>query len=96
MSAPITIDRIYAWIVTEPGGGHGIPWITIDGVAFRHGDIRRGDMISPLVGADLERMERLRGAALACLGAFSQVQLVEFSGRKVLETHTAPGRGKRS
>ena len=68
------IDKIYAWICTEPDGEQGIP-------AFQHGDI-----CMPLIGADKERIESQRHIAEQVAADGLPVELVCFSGREVLET----------
>jgi hypothetical protein len=80
MSGPKTIDRLYAWVVTEADGGEGVPAIG------PHGD----GLIMPLVGSDLDRIESLRAWAMQALGICLKLQLVEFSARRVLETHVNP------
>ena len=70
------IERLYAWIATEPDGGEGV-------CAALMPD---GKMMMPLVGADMERMESLRHyAAEAVRFTGYPVRLVEFSNRIVIE-----------
>lgn len=78
MSRGKTIERLYAWIVTEPDGTEGIPAVSI------------GTLALPLVGSDKQRIESFREVAMAT--AKSQnlpLRLVEFTGLVVLETHPA-------
>jgi len=73
---PRRIERLYAWICTEPDGGHGIP-------ALKMPD----DVIMPMIGSDLIRIESLRPYAEDIrMNKGYPMELVEFSGRKVLET----------
>jgi hypothetical protein len=78
MSGPKRIDRLYAWVATEADGGQGIPAMRVD------------DMALPLIGADHDRIESLRPMAMRAMGVCLKIELVEFSGRRVLETHANP------
>ena len=53
MTEPKTIDAMYAWIATEPDGGEGVCAARI------------GDMMMPLIGADVDRAKSLRPYAKA-------------------------------
>jgi hypothetical protein len=67
------IERLYAWIATEPDGGEGVCACLVGGVNM------------PLIGADLARVESLRPQARAVmLSAGCPVRLVEFSTRNVI------------
>jgi hypothetical protein len=67
------IERLYAWIATEPDGGEGLC------------AMRLGDTMMPLVGADRERIESLGPhAAIVARASGCPVRLVEFSTRRVL------------
>lgn len=67
------IERLYAWIATEPDGGEGVC------------SFQLGDMHMPLIGADMARIESLRGhAAVIAKASGYPVRLVEFSTRRVL------------
>ncbi|HEY1878475.1 MAG TPA: hypothetical protein VGG68_00935 [Caulobacteraceae bacterium] len=79
MTGPRVIERLYAWIVTEADGGQGIP-------AFDRGD----GLMLPMIGADSERIESLRPVAMRVAGVCLKLELIEFSGRVVLETHDSP------
>jgi hypothetical protein len=70
-------DRIYAWIATKPDGSQVLPTVAHEGV------------LAPLIGTDLEQIERLWTLALTCLETCPKVELVEFSDRRVLATHRA-------
>jgi hypothetical protein len=89
MSEPRTIDRLYAWIVTEADGGHGIP-------AFASKAPDGEDMMMPMVSSNPAVTEALRATAMQMLGPGApdgpilKLELVEFSGRRVLETHVNP------
>jgi hypothetical protein len=64
------IERLYAWVATEPDGGEGI----VSG--------RFGDMLMPLIGADGARIESFRSLAESVSAATGYpVHLVEFCGR---------------
>ena len=72
------IERLYAWIATEPDGGEGVT---------AHNVVIAGrEMMAPLVGADKARIESYRSHArdVARLSK-CPVRLVEFSVRTVLE-----------
>jgi hypothetical protein len=72
-----TITEIYAWVLTEPEGGEGIPAIPA---------ITLGGSIMPLVGADRARIESLRQFALNVRRTTGcPVRLVRFGSRTVLE-----------
>ena len=70
---PKKIEKLYAWICTEPDGGDGVP------------AIRLGDTAYPLFGSDLARMHDLRSSALQVRATGLPVRLVEFSVMTVLE-----------
>ena len=55
MAGPPKIERLYAWIVTEPDGGEGLAAALIPGTNTFH----------PLVGADRQRIESHREHARA-------------------------------
>ena len=68
------IERIYAWVATEPDGGEGIV------------SAQLGDTHFPLIGADKARIESLREyAQLAGKVTGFPVHLVLFSERTILE-----------
>lgn len=69
-----SIDALYAWVATEPDGGEGVCAGSI------------GDMMMPLVGADIDRVKSLRGFAehTRALTGYP-VRLVRFSQRDDLE-----------
>lgn len=70
------IEKLYAWVATEPDGGEGVCG------AF----IREMGGLVPLVGADRERIESLRPyAELTRRGSGYPVRLVEFSTRTDME-----------
>jgi hypothetical protein len=67
------IERLYAWVATEPDGGEGVCSMLLGGVQM------------PLIGADMARVESLRDhAAFVARMSGYPVRLVEFSARKVL------------
>lgn len=69
------IEKIYMWVATEPDGGEGIPSMMLDGIWF------------PMLGADTDRIESMRSQAVAIRAATGRpVALVEFTGRRVVET----------
>lgn len=69
-----TITEMFAWVLTEPEGGEGIPAIMF------------GGSIMPLIGADRARIESLRQAAVDVRRTSGcPVRLVRFDGRTVLE-----------
>jgi hypothetical protein len=68
------IEKLYAWVVTEPDGGEGIPAADI------------GSMAMPMVGADRERMESLREFAEHVHQVTGYpVKLKMFSGGTVID-----------
>ena len=80
MAKPHKIERLYAWIVTEPDGEDGIP-------AFRGSD----GVAMPMVGSDKDRIESLRPRAMRIAHDLKMpVKLVEFTGMVVLEAHKGP------
>jgi len=67
------IERLYAWIATEPDGGEGVC------------SMQLGDMHMPLIGADTARIESLAPqAAMIARTSGYPVRLVEFSTRRVI------------
>jgi hypothetical protein len=69
-----TIDRLYAWVATEPDGGEGIC------------SMQFGDTHMPLIGADRARIESLRLSAQQVRQLSGcTIRLVEFSTRTVIE-----------
>ncbi len=67
------IERLYAWIATEADGGEGVC------------SVKLGDTHMPLIGADMARIESLRGhAAFVARASGCPVRLVEFSVRRVI------------
>lgn len=69
-----TIDAMYAWVATEPDGGEGICAARI------------GDMMMPLVGADMDRMKSLREYAEAGRRLTGYpMRLIRFSRREDME-----------
>jgi hypothetical protein len=67
------IERLYAWVATEPDGGEGVCSMLLGGVQM------------PLIGADMARVESLAPhAALVARMSGYPVRLVEFSTRRVL------------
>lgn len=74
MTAPKTIDALYAWVVTEPDGGEGVGSALLGGTHY------------PLVGADVDRMKSLREFAETIRRATGYpVRLVRFGAREDLE-----------
>lgn len=71
---PLTIDALFAWVVTEPDGGEGVCSALI------------GDIHHPLVGADMDRIKSYRDHAefIRCETGYP-VRLVRFSMREDLE-----------
>jgi hypothetical protein len=66
------IEKLYAWIATEPDGGEGVCGASIPEL---------GGMV-PLVGADRERIESYRRIAEQARKATGfPIRLVEFSTR---------------
>lgn len=66
------IEKLYAWVATEPGGGEGVCGMSIPEL---------GGMV-PLVGADRARIESLRPYAEQTRKASGYpIRLVEFSTR---------------
>jgi hypothetical protein len=73
------IERIYAWICTEPDGTEGIP--AVEGPSI--------GQVMPLVGADRERIESFRAEAVAVArGMGLPVRLVCFENLVELERLT--------
>ncbi len=72
------IERLYAWIATEPDGGEGVVAheVTVD----------NRQMLAPLIGADRARIESFREHARA-IGRRSNypIRLVEYSVRTILD-----------
>lgn len=72
------IEKVFAWIATEPDGGEGVIGheIMLDGRL----------MFAPLVGADRARIESYRPHARNVAAQSGlPVRMVEFSVRTVLE-----------
>ena len=75
-----TIDKLYAWIATEPDGGEGIISMMLPtGLSL------------PLIGADRERIEALRSYAESlqqatgypvCMKMFSNGTVIDQLGRR--------------
>ena len=66
------IERLYAWIATEPDGGEGVCGAYLSGMPG----------FTPLIGADRARIESLRPhARLVAAKTGCPVRLVEFSCR---------------
>lgn len=62
------ITEVWAWICTEADGGEGIPVIKL------------GDLLYPLIGADLERLEQLEPYALSVAEEHARpIKLVKFT-----------------
>jgi hypothetical protein len=57
VSAPKKITSLYAWVATVADGGEGIPAAIIT--------MADGNCAMPLFGADMDRMNSLRGEAVA-------------------------------
>lgn len=72
------IDRLYAWVVTEADGGHGIPAVTL------------GDDTFPMISSRRHVIEMMRPKAMQLLGVCLKLELVEFGARVVLEAHDNP------
>lgn len=71
-----SIDALYAWVATEPDGGEGIIAALIPGMPG----------MTPLVGADMDRMRSYRPfAEMARIGSGYPVRLVRFGSREDLE-----------
>jgi hypothetical protein len=69
-----TIDALYAWVATAPGGGEGVCSAQI------------GDIHMPLIGADIDRIKSVRQyAEMAHRATGYPVRLVRFSYREDLE-----------
>lgn len=65
------IERLFAWIATEPDGGEGVCAVNIPGVGW-----------TPLVGADGERIASYRAYAGEVRAATGRpVRLVAFATR---------------
>lgn len=68
----LKIEKLYAWVATEPDGGEGVCAVHIPAL---------GGMV-PLVGADRERIESYRPHAEQTRKASGYpVRMVEFSTR---------------
>lgn len=76
------IERIYAWVVTEPDGGEGVPAIKMP-VEGPEGEDEY--CIMPLMGADRARIESLREFALQCRHMGLPVRLLCFDHRTEIE-----------
>lgn len=75
MKGKLRIDRMYAYIVLDEDGTEGIPAM-----------LRFDGMMVPMVGADLARMESLRGYVLRePMLSGKRITLAVFSERKLLE-----------
>ncbi len=71
---PKTIDALYVWVATEPNGDEGVVAASI------------GEMMMPLVGADIDRVKSLRRfAEMARRESGYPIHLVRFFGREDLE-----------
>jgi hypothetical protein len=71
----LTIDALYAWVATEPDGGEGVCAMNIPGFGM-----------TPLVGADMDRIKSLRPFAEQARKLTGYpVRLVRFSRRDDLE-----------
>ena len=69
------IERLYAWVMTEPDGGEGIP-------GMQHGP----GVWGPMIGADRERVESYRELAREMQHRLGlPVRLVCFERRVDLE-----------
>lgn len=74
MSLPQIITELYAWVCTEPDGSEGIPAVKV------------GNMVMPLVGADRERVESHREAAVEVANRQGfAIRLVRFSQTEIIE-----------
>ena len=80
MSTPLRIEKLFAWVATHKDGTQGIPAML------------SGTTWIPMVGADRERIESLRGHAMGCLASCASLELVEFTGMEVLEAHAPQAR----
>lgn len=75
MKTPLKIDELLAWISVDQDGNEGIIGAKLI-----------GDTFMPFVGADMPRIESLRGKAREIsLHTGYPVRLVRFSKREVLE-----------
>ena len=75
--APKKIEELFAWVVTEPDGGEGIPAVTLPGIGT-----------TPMIGGDRARIESLRGYALDVAAHLKlPAYLKRFSSVETLETH---------
>lgn len=74
--APRSITELWAWIVTEPDGGEGIPAVS---------DILPGHLM-PLVGSDEARMRSLESHARRIAGLMGlPVKLMRFSTGEIVD-----------
>lgn len=70
-----SIDAIYAWVATEPDGGEGVIAAALPGIG-----------ITPLIGADMDRIKSYRSIAEdARAGSGYPVRLVRYGAREDLE-----------
>jgi hypothetical protein len=71
----LSIDALYAWVVTEPDGGEGLAAINLPQLGW-----------TPLIGADVDRMKSLRPYAEGLHRTSGQpMRLVRYSQREDLE-----------
>lgn len=74
MPEPKKIDEMFAWIVTEPDGGEGIPALHTASGAL------------PMVGADRARVESLRPHAQGVAAQLGlPLRLVRFHDMEIIE-----------
>ena len=74
MAMPPVIEAVYAWVAEEPDGSEGIIAVKLK------------DQWHPLVGADPERIESFRDAAMSIHHTtLMPVRLLRFTTREILE-----------
>jgi hypothetical protein len=77
---PLTIDELYAWVISHPNGDEGIP-----------AAMGASGMWLPLIGADQERMESFRGYATELAASEGRpLHLARFGAKEVMETIEPP------
>jgi hypothetical protein len=69
---PRIVAELWAWVVTEPDGGEGVP------------AIRTGEGWLPAMGGDRARIESLRDLIVATTAGMP-LKLVRFTGAEVVE-----------
>jgi hypothetical protein len=73
MHGQLRIEEMYAYVVMDTDDTEGVP-------AFQS-----GDLMMPMMGADMKRAEMLRGIAQEFANTGVAVTLVKFTNRETVE-----------